>query len=183
MPFAGRALLRPDPLAHADAMVVLGAFRLERTFEAGSLYNEGWSGRVILLRSPYLASPDLLRRVRVRVPIWIDIQKDALVQMGVPSNAIIESTEELENTRREAAWVTDLARRSKWRRILVVTSPYHTGRAGRYFRAAAGPSLDIVMRANRFERIDPDHWWRHAVDRHDVVYEYMSLAWGLISSS
>src|SRR5581483_8254014 len=168
MPFAARWLIHSDPLAHADAIVVLGAMRLERTFEAGTLYREGWSRRIILLRPPDIASEGVLARVNVEVPLWIDIQKSALLQMSVPAAAIVPAPYIADTTRQEAEFTADYVRRAGFKRIIVVTSPYHTARAGRFFRNAAGGSFVVIMRPDRYERIDPDHWWRHALDRSDV---------------
>ena len=180
MPLAARALIRSDPLAHADMIVVLSSYRLERTLEAGTLFREGWSGRVLLLRSPDAVNRDLLRSLHVRFADLADIQRDILAQMGVPAAAVIESPAEFGTTKAEAHFVAELARRQRCRRIIVVTSPYHTSRAGRYFRKEAGKSFTVVMRPNRYERIDPDHWWRRPVDRYDVVFEYLKLGYGLV---
>src|SRR5467141_3279132 len=91
LPFLGRGLIRTDPLVKADAIVVLGSYRVERTLEAGALFREGWSKRIVLLRSPDVASSGVLQTLHIRIPVWIDIQKSALAQMAVPTSAIIES--------------------------------------------------------------------------------------------
>jgi uncharacterized SAM-binding protein YcdF (DUF218 family) len=182
-PLVGRGLIRSDPPARADAIVVLGSFRMERVAEAGMLFKEGWSTRIVLMRSFDYVNADLVRRLHVTVPPWIDLQRDVLVQMGVPAQAILQSDEPMENTKAEARWVANFARRSKWRRVLVVTSPYHTRRAGRYFTAAAGGSFQVVLHPNRFEIIDPDHWWRHRLDRNDVLSECLKLVYGELTPS
>jgi uncharacterized SAM-binding protein YcdF (DUF218 family) len=182
-PLVGRGLIRSDPLARADAIVVLGSFRMERVAEAGMLFKEGWGTRIVLMRSFDYVNADLVRRLHVTVPPWIDLQRDVLVQMGVPAQAILQSDEPMENTKAEARWVANFARRSKWRRVLVVTSPYHTRRAGRYFTAAAGGSFQVVLHPNRFEIIDPDHWWRHRLDRYDVLSECLKLVYGELTPS
>jgi len=175
MPFAARRLIHSDPLAHADVIVVLGSARLERTLEAGTLFREGWSRRILLLRPPDVASRGVLSQLHIHVPLWLDIQKDALAQMSVPASAISDSSHDLDTTRTEAEYVALYARTNRCKRIIVVTSPYHTGRARRFFRRFAGKSFEMIMRADRYEGIDPDQWWRRPVDRSDVVFEYLKI--------
>ncbi len=174
-PFLGRALIRSDQLAPADAIVVLGSHRMERTLEAATLYKEGWSGRILLLRSPGEVNGQLMQRLHVEFPVWIDLQKNVLQQMGVPAASIEESGVQLDATRDEAAFTIDLARRKGWKRIIVSTSPYHTRRAGKYFRREAAGAVDVLMRPDRYERIVPDVWWRRPIDRFDVLSEYVKL--------
>jgi len=179
MPYMGRRLIQSDPLVPADAIVVLGSYRLERTLEAGTLFRQGWSRRIILMNSPNLGSRGVLRALNVHVPLWLDIQKSALLQMSVPAGAVATPRETQENTRAEAEYTAEFARRSGFKRVIVVTSPYHTGRAGRFFRKAAGNAFTVIMRADRYEPNDPEHWWRHPTDRADVVFEYLKSAHAL----
>lgn len=182
MPTIGRLLIRSDTLAKSDMIVVLGSNRLERTFEAGTLYREGWSGRIFLLRPPDIANSGLLRQLNVRVPVLADIQKDVLAQMGVLPSAIRQSPVPIGNTEAEAEFTVRYARQAGYKRIIVVTSPYHTARAGRYFGNAAGESLVVIMRPNRYERADPSRWWRRPVERLDVLLEYIKAIHGLVPS-
>ena len=91
MPFAARRLIHSDPLVRADLIVVLGSYRLERALEAGSLFRERWSDRILLLRAPDIATSGLLRQLHLHIPVWLDIERDALVQMSVPPAMIIDA--------------------------------------------------------------------------------------------
>lgn len=180
MPLPARALVRSDKLLPADMIVVLSSGRLERTFEAATLYREGWSKRILLLRAADISTRGLLKALNVRAPVLVEIQKDILRQMGVPESAILVNPVPLGNTRAEAEFTIAYLKRAGIKRVIVVTSPYHTARAGRYFRRASGKSVDVIMRANRYERVDPNHWWRWPLDRNDVVLEHMKTIHGFI---
>src|SRR2546428_2906183 len=180
-PFAARRLIHSDPLVRADLIVVLGSYRLERALEAGSLFRERWSDRILLLRAPDIATSGLLRQLHLHIPVWLDIERDALVQMSVPPAMIIDASRALDSTLAEAEFVAEYARSHQYQRIIVVTSPYHTGRAARLFRGAARGSFTVVMRRTGYESPDPDHWWRHAPDRTDVVLEYLKTLHGLVA--
>ena len=180
MPFLGQRLVRSDPLVHSDLIVVLGSFQLDRTFEAGMLYREGWAPRIMLLRTPDMVRDSVRKQLGIRVPVFVDIQRDALQQMGVPANAILESSDSQESTRTEAEAVADYARENGLKRVMVVTSAYHTGRSGSLFDRAAAKAFEVVVRPTRYEHPYPDRWWRHHTDRSDVVLEYLKVVHGLI---
>jgi len=182
MPFMARRLIRTDPPVRADIIVVLGSFRLERTLEAGMLFREGWAPRILLLRPPDLVRDSVRQQLGIHVPVFLDIQKDALAQMGVPAAVILDSPETQDSTLTEAAAVAEFARQQGFKRVIVVTSPYHTGRAGSTFDAAAKGAFQVVIRPDRYEDVDPDRWWRRFPDRTDVTLEYLKTLHALVSS-
>ncbi len=144
------------------------------------LYREGWAPQVMLLRAPDVVRDSVRQQLRIRVPVFVDIQRDALRQMGVSENAILESSHTQESTRTEAEAVADYAREHGLKRVMVVTSAYHTGRAGSLFDRAAATAFEVEVRRTRFEHPFPDHWWRHHSDRSDVVLEYLKRVHSLI---
>lgn len=182
MPFAARRLIRTDRLVHSDMIIVLASCRLERTVEAGVLFREGWSPRIMLLREPDLIRDQVRQQLGIHVPVFLDIQRDALQQMGVPRGDILESPHVQDTTRSEAAAVAEYAKEQGYRRLIIVTSPYHTGRAGSLFDAAASRSFQVIMRPSRYESVDPSVWWRRPSDRTDVVMEYLKTlhGWGQV---
>ena len=179
MPFMGRRLIRSDSLVRSDLIVVLGSYRLERTLEAGMLYRQGWAPRIFLLRPPDLMRDTLRRQFGIHVPVFLDVQKDVLAQMGVPNAAVVTSSRTPDGTRDEARAVADYVRANAYRRIIVVTSPYHTRRAGSSFEDAAKGSFEVVVHPDKYEPVDPSRWWVRFPDRYEVVNEYMktSYAW------
>ena len=179
MPFMARRLIRSDRLDRADLIVVPGSMRLERTLEAGMLYREGWAPRIMLLRPPDIVRDSLSAQLGVRVPLFIDIQKDALLQMHVPLSAIEISPKTRDSTHGEAELLASYVRQSGYRKIIIVTSPYHTARAGSLFENAARGSCQFVVHPDRYEPIDPDRWWLHFPDRTDVVLEYLKRIYAL----
>jgi len=179
MPYMATHLMRSDPLKHADLIVILGSSRLERTIEAGSLYNEGWAPRILLIRTPDPMRDTFRPQLHLRFPVLLDVQLDVLDQLHVPRSAIVLTQTKPESTREEAIAVADYARRNGLHRIIVVTSPYHTARAGAAFDRAAKHSFEVIVHPDRFERPDPDRWWRAFPDRYDVAREYLSRAYAL----
>ena len=179
MPFMARHLLRSDPLKPADVIVVLGSTRLERTLEAGTLFREGWAPRILLLRPRDEVRDSLRGRFGIQVPVLLDIQESVLRQMNVPSAAIAESPRTQESTRGEAAATAEYARQKGYRRMIVVTSPYHASRAGALFDRAMKGSCEVIVHPDRYEEIDPNRWWLRYPERYDVTREYLSRIYAL----
>ena len=167
---AGRRLIHVDPLAKSDAIIILGSQRVDRTLEAGQLYREGWAPRVVVMRIHELNRYSALRDLGISVPLYFDTQVSILRQMGVPPNAILEVREIIDSTEGEARQIGGYARAHQYKRVIVVTSTYHTRRASRYLRCLA-PNVQTIMRNTRFAGSDPDWWWQWPVDRMDVLLE------------
>jgi len=143
------------------------------------LFREGWAPRILLLRPPDLVRVRLQQQLGIHVPNFLDFQKDALRQMGVPAATVLESPHTHSSTLSESAAVAEYVKQHGYQRIIVVTSPYHSGRAGSMFDAASKGSFQLVIRVNRFEPVDPDQWWRRFTDRTDVVLEYLKTLYAL----
>jgi len=137
----------PQP---SDAIVVLGDdnYPADRATRAAELYKERWAPRVIAsgryLR-PYASLADLERR--------------DLIERGVPAEAIVHFANSGANTREEAYAVRGLLRQKGWRRVLLVTSNYHTRRARYIYRRVLDPGMEGRMVAARDSGFDPAAWW------------------------
>ncbi len=168
LPFAGRYLVVDEPLEHADAIVVLAGARVERWLEAADLYRSGWAPRVVLSPGRIESAELQLRERGVRFPAEVELTRDALVQLGVPLEAIDILPGSLDNTADEARATHAFATTARWHRIIVVTSKYHTRRTSFAFRRAfrAAP-IAVVIHASRYDPATPERWWR---DRADVRY-------------
>jgi uncharacterized SAM-binding protein YcdF (DUF218 family) len=173
----GTFLAREDPLTRADAIFVLAGTRVERPLEAADLYLAGYAPRVLLSRSR--AEEDAYRIARARgaqLEDEFDSEAHVLESLGVPPSSIVSLARTHDNTGEEAATLRQIAVREHWSRIIVVTSTYHLRRARLACRRAlAGTSVDIVMRGSRYDRSDPERWWRHRGDIRWIASEVPKL--------
>ena len=104
---------------------------------------------------------------------------DDLQRLGVDRARVIVVPIVESNTYGEALAVRDLARRLQFRRILIVTSTYHTRRALATFRrvlASSGITLG-VQPADVSAYAHPSSWWAWPYDRWYVAYEWSALVW------
>ena len=173
MYYGGRYLQHEDPLAKADALFVLDGARVERWLEAYDLYVVGYAPRIVLSPGRDEPAERLLRARGIRYPREIELRRNALVQLGVPPDAVLTDMNPVDNTAEEAAALRDLARGRGWRSVIVVTSKYHTRRAGFAFRRAFdGTNVRIAMRASKYDYSDPARWWRRRSDFRFVISEW-----------
>jgi uncharacterized SAM-binding protein YcdF (DUF218 family) len=171
----GTFLVVQDPLEKADVIFVLGGTRFERPLEAVDLYNEGWAPRIMLFRQVRdFGEIELLKR-GFDFMLESDVQADALRRMGVPPDAVIILGER-DNTKEEAQEIHDQVIANRWSRIIIVTSQQHTRRARLVAsRKLDGTGVKVIVRGSRYDRTDPEYWWRDRPTLRFTIFEAQRL--------
>lgn len=176
LPFAGTYLVTEDPVQPSDVMFVLAGARAERWMESWDLFREGAAPRIVLSPGRLESGEERLRELGIRYPGEADLARDALVQLGVPADAITILPASVDNTAQESAVLHAIALRSGWRRIIVITSRYHTRRTRFAFtRQFGGSGIDILVRGSRYDGAVPSRWWRRRGDARFVAFELQKL--------
>ena len=166
MRLAGNFWVVDDGPAASDAIVILGDDNYEgdRANRAAEVLRQGWAPRIIAsgryLR-PYASIAQLEQR--------------DLLQRGVPASAIELLQHRAENTLEEGEAIGQFISAHGWKRILVVTSNYHTRRA-RYILERVLPAGTVlrVLSAPDVE-YDPDGWWRTRVGAKRFFHEGVGM--------
>ena len=174
--YGGRYLQHEDPLQQADAIFVLAGTRAERLLEGYQLYVEGYAP--VILLSPGRVEPGevLLKARGIRFPSEHELARDVLVQLGVPPAAIHEPARPVDNTAQEADLLRTRVQSLGWKRVIVVTSKFHTRRSAFAFRRALdGTGATVLVHASRFDPSDPANWWRTRADFRFASTEWQKL--------
>ena len=163
---AGDALIERRPLAAPDAIVILASHEWERLPAAAAIARHNPSS-LVLLTLPRVVTAFNCHRCAER-PAW-------LRQEGVAADHIVQLPWTTSNTYDEALAVSQFALRHPIRRLLIVTSPYHTRRALHVFETVlAGRGIAIgIEPASALSPADPDRWWWHPYDRWYVTHEWL----------
>ena len=173
---AGRFLSTADAITRADAIVVLAGTRLNRPLEGVDLYQAGYAPTIVLTYEVPERAQIAAETRGVALPVVADEARDVMIKLGVPASAIILPERIHQNTAQEAQTVHALAREHGWRRVIVVTSPYHLRRAGFAMRRELdGTGIEVEMHPTRYEPANPDRWWTSRGDMRWVLDEGAKL--------
>ena len=172
----GHFLVEEAPIPQADAAVVLntGVEYWPRLMEAAALYREG---RVPLIVINGNRKSDTLRELeamgfRPAAP-WDEDGKRVLEILGVPREKIISiSAENVFDTIGEARAVTPVLKERGLRQLIIVTSKYHTRRAGHIWRNRTAGQFQVTTAPARHDPFDPEGWWRSGRQIRWVLAEY-----------
>jgi uncharacterized SAM-binding protein YcdF (DUF218 family) len=79
---------------------------------------------------------------------------------------------EANSTMEESALIATELKRLRVRRILAVTSDFHTRRAGKILRHAVGSEVSIRTVCAPTQHFDPSSWWTNREGRKIVFLEW-----------
>jgi uncharacterized SAM-binding protein YcdF (DUF218 family) len=157
----GSYLVAAEPPSKADAIVVLaGDSRGNRILKAAELVKQGFAPKAIV------SGPDGtygFHECELAIPF--------AVKAGFPESYFVHLENTARSTREEARVAVAELRRMGAHRVLVVTSDFHTRRAGRMYRDEA-PDLEIHMVAAADAYFSPDGWWRNREGRKTLFLEW-----------
>ena len=165
---AGSALVVRRATPDADALVVLGSHEWERLPVAARIA-ASQPAAVVLLTEPRQPTVSNCHLCGQRVS-WLGA-------LGVPTERVAVLPQHVRNTYDEAVAAREYSTLHRIRRLLVVTSPYHTRRALSVFRNAF-KGTDVKVGIYFDESVaTPAQWWLHPYDRAYVAYEWAALTW------
>lgn len=150
MRLAGNFWVVDDGPTASDAIVVLGDDNYEgdRAARAAEVLKQGWAPRII-------ASGRYLRPYASIA----QLEKQDLIERGVPASAIVMFAHRAEDTREEGELLGKFIAAHRWKRILVVTSNYHTRRARYILERVLPPGTVLRVLSAPDVNYDPDSWW------------------------
>lgn len=162
-PLPARFLIRTDPLESAEVIVVLaGDGSGLRVEEAVRLLAAGWAPSMIVNGSFSLYESR-----------ECDLGREYAIERGADADAVEAFCMAADSTADEARLLDRELRDRQIRRALVVTSDFHTRRAGDIFRRAASGQVEYAFAASPTVGFDAASWWRTRPGREVVVIEWI----------
>jgi uncharacterized SAM-binding protein YcdF (DUF218 family) len=157
----GNFLVKAGPPQKADIVVVLAGDGFgHRILKAAELVKQGWAPQVLV------DGPNGnygLYECDLAIPF--------AVRAGYPESYFLHFEITSRSTEEEARMVAEKLRSMGVKRVIVVTSDFHTRRAGKIFHRVV-PDLEIFMVASPDENFTPDHWWRNREARKVFLLEW-----------
>ena len=147
---AGRFWIVEETPLPSDAIVPLGGdnFKADRAQRAAELYKQGWAPTVV-------ASGRILRNYASDA----DLTERDLRERGVPTEHIMRLTHYADDTLQELIVIERTAVANHWKKLLIVTSNYHTRRTRYIFRRIFPQDVEVRVASARDGEFDPARWW------------------------
>ncbi|HWT88310.1 MAG TPA: YdcF family protein [Candidatus Angelobacter sp.] len=164
---AGEGWLVEDPLEKSDAIVVLSIdnFYADRATRAAEVYRQGLAPLVVA------------SGVRLRPYAGIgELMEHDLIERGVPKEKILRVPHDAENTREEAEVLAKVATEKNWKRVIIVTSNYHTRRTRYIFRRVFPGKIAVSVAGARDGDFDPVHWY----EKRKSIKQFMGEVGGML---
>jgi uncharacterized SAM-binding protein YcdF (DUF218 family) len=163
---AGGFWVKSDPPTNCDVIVVLSDddFTADRATRAADLYHDGWAPRIVgsgVWLRPYISVADLMQR--------------DLEARGVPREAIIPFAHRASDTLQELKDIRDFAGQHGWRRVMIVTSNYHTRRTRYLCDHLFPPDVHVLVVAAPDHNYDPDSWWKTRMGLKTFFHEFVGI--------
>ena len=144
----GNFLVKAEPPDKADAIIVLaGDVTGSRILTAADLVRKHYAP-VVLVSGPF--------EIYGHNEAFLAI--DYAVSKGCPKDWFRPVTHRSNSTRDEARALASVLRREHYSKVLLVTSDFHTRRAGSIFRRSI-PGLNMLVVAAPAPDFHPDSWW------------------------
>jgi uncharacterized SAM-binding protein YcdF (DUF218 family) len=171
--FAGEFWIVDDAPEASDVIIVLSGDNYDavRASRAAALFRAGLAPHVV-------ATGRALRSYATTT----DLMKHDLVEHGVPTAAIIPLTHHVDDTREEAIAVSEFVASHSWKKILLVTSNYHTRRAEYIYERTLPPGTQLRVISAPDTEYDPQSWWRTREGVKLFLHEaggYLAAMWDL----
>jgi uncharacterized SAM-binding protein YcdF (DUF218 family) len=163
----GAYLEQDSPPAKADvAFVLAGDSYGRRILKAGDLIRQGYVPQAVI-SGP--GGDYGFHECDLAIPF--------AVKAGYPASYFLAFPIEAHSTHEESEAAAAELHKLGVKRVLLITSNYHTRRAGKLFRAAA-PDIEFIVVGASDEHFRADGWWRDREAQKIFVYEWLKTVAG-----
>ena len=162
-PEPAKFLIRTDPLDSADLIVVLAGDGSGRRVEEGlRLLQAGLAPRMLVNGSYSLFEAR-----------ECDLGRAYAIARGGDPESIEAFCMEADSTQDESRILDQELRSRGVEHAIIVTSDFHTARAGRIFRESTSGDVRYSFAASTTPGFDPDSWWRDRRGKEIVIIEWV----------
>ncbi len=164
------SLVRADPMRKADAIVVLVGDRSgDRVAEGIRLYKEGWGGVIVFWGGQLYWKYN-----------YADLILGQLKESGIGTEHAAYSTRDIAPYSSEGEALENLRtlKSRKAKSFILITSHYHTARAGRiYDRLAAQNGMTVIVHPAEDSLVHIHDWWQDHDSAKVIYLELQKALW------
>jgi uncharacterized SAM-binding protein YcdF (DUF218 family) len=159
----------------ADDVLILGGGENTRPFVAASLYKAGLARKILVTEDAVLP-----QHVDSFLPPFHEVNRNVLVNRGVPAADFAFLPASAENTYDEAVALAAFLKGKPTARVLVVTDDYHTRRSRWVFDRVLGRQADRLSFVSAPSIDTSDGWWRDEETFVALVTEFPKYAFYIL---
>jgi len=177
---AGEFLLFEEQPEKVDLIVVLrGGKNFERLLTAFELYKSGYGNKIYISKSLSDHASSAISKFGIHIPSNQEQMGSILKQLNVPAEDIILDDQRAGGgTLGEARRVRKVVSKLKLKKIIVVTSWYHTRRTRLIYSRVfsnTGVRCIIVAAKKEYSKSSPSNWWKYRYQAMYVLQEFPKL--------
>ena len=159
----GSSVILSEPAQPADLILVLGGnFFGQRVLKAAELCVEGYAPLVLFSGAPYRGRPEGEWSIGL------------LESKGYPREMFAVASRYSSSTREEAVVMRDEFRQRHAKRVILVTSSYHSRRAATVFKLTC-PDVQFISVPAPDPDYQPDRWWADSSSRKLLFLEWTKI--------
>ncbi len=172
----GNFLVVSDSLDRADVIEVLSGHSV-RYQKAAELFSQGWAPRIVITKGTYPHSVEELKRYGISELESHEKGAAILRFLKIPKCVIEIIDGYNKSTVDEARKLRRYMLDQGLKRLIVVTSNFHTRRSRLLFRRVfKGTGIAIVVQAAPPDYdFDPEQWWTRRENSKTLLWEYQKL--------
>jgi len=172
----GNFLVVSDSLDRADVIEVLSG-QTVRYQKAAELFSQGWSPRIVITKDTYPHSVEELKLYGISELENHEKGTAILRFLRIPMSEIEIIDGYNKSTADEARKLRRYLLDQGLKRLIVVTSNFHTRRSRILFRRVfKGTDITIVVQAASPDYVfEPEKWWTRRRDSKTLLWEYQKL--------
>ena len=157
---AGNFLVVSDPVTPADAIVVLAGGDPARPLEAVRIYKAGIAPWVVVTTESLPRVFEQLKKDGIVLNQTFENYVKVIAGYGVPQDHILRIETPVADTLDEMQRVRKLAQQRGWKRLVIVTSNFHTRRSRMAARYVLEPEFYVAVVPSIQDSFDPSAWWQ-----------------------
>lgn len=162
-----------DQLQPADVIFVLNGDIHTRPFRAAELFEEGLAPQIVIVKAENLPATEI-----GLFPDETEVNVNVMKKLGVPDENIVvlAPDEDATSTRDEAGILRRYVDENDIKRVILVTSAFHTRRAQWIFeKELSGSGVILEVAAAPHWKFDETNWWTREKGLTTLFEEYIKL--------
>lgn len=174
----GNWLIKSDQTKKADLIFILLGPVPDRALQSYDLYKAGFAEKIVFANEFQFGS-EQLKPYGITLENTASVFKRTLIQLGVKPEDVEILPQVTSSTQEEAIALREhLSDNPGIKKVLLVTSSYHSRRTAMIFKKAlkkTNPGVEIISVPSSYTVFDAEKWWKQRDSAKMVVLEYVKL--------